>query len=302
MPRLQISLAASVVLATAATFSIHPVGSAAAQLAGSALILHAARESPSDLELGGELAGLPLGSTRYLTRKDLLGLAQVSYTVTDDPNFKEVGPVRASGVSLEELAKRFAMPRADLIVAISSDEYRVNYPPDYRMAHHPFLVLTINGKGPADWPKDQGSDMGPYMISHPEFTPRFKLLAHQEARQIPWGVVRIDFCAREQVFGGIAPRGPHANDRDVKDGYRIARENCFRCHNAGQEGGHKAGVGWTVISAIAANSPDFFAGYVQDPKSKNPQAKMPASPAYDKATLDALAAYFRTFAMAGGAE
>jgi mono/diheme cytochrome c family protein len=261
-------------------------------------ILRATRESPSDLEVGGALAGLPPGTTRYVTREDLLSLPQVSYTVTNDPNFKGLGPTRVSGVPLEELAKRFAAPGADLVVAICHDKYRADYPRDYRAAHQPLLVLEINGKGPAEWPKEEGSDMGPYLISHPKFTPRFKVLSHVEEMQIPWGVVQIDFRSEKQVFGAIAPRGPRANDPAVRDGYRIAKENCYRCHSSGEEGGQKAGVTWTVISAIAAGSPDFFAAYVRNPKSKSPQARMPGNPEYDSATLRALAAYFRTFTAA----
>jgi len=256
----------------------------------------ATRESPSDLELGGDLAGLPPGTTRYLSREDLLALPQALYTVTGDPNFKGLGPTRVSGVPLEDLAKLFAAPGANLVLAICDDKYLAPYPVDYRAAHQPLLVLEINGKGPAQWPKDEGSDMGPYLISNPNFTPRYKILSHQEEMQIPWGVVRIDFRNEKQVFGAIGPRGPHAGDRQVQDGYRIAKENCFRCHNAGDEGGQKAGVTWTVISAIAEGSPDFFAAYVRNPKSKSPQAQMPGNPEYDDATLHALAAYFRGFA------
>ncbi len=39
-------------------------------------------------------------------------------------------------------------------------------------AHHPVLVLEVNGKPPAGWPKDSVEhkfDMGPYMISNPKF-------------------------------------------------------------------------------------------------------------------------------------
>jgi mono/diheme cytochrome c family protein len=297
MPRPGICLAgASIALAAAAMFSVCAARSAGAQPGSPASsILHTTRSSPSDLEVGGELAGLPPESTRYVTRQDLLALPQVSYTVTNDPNFKGLGPMRISGISLDELAKRFAAANADLVVAICDDKYRANYPRDYRTAHQPLLVLEINGKGPAEWPKSEGSDMGPYLISHPKFTPRFKVLSHEEEMQIPWGVVRIDFRNERQVFGAIEPRGPHARDPEVQDGYRIARENCFRCHNAGEEGGRKAGVTWTVISAVAAGSPDFFAAYVRNPKSKSPQAQMPGNPEYDGATLRALAAYFRTF-------
>jgi mono/diheme cytochrome c family protein len=301
MPRSRIYLAgASIALAAAILFT-YSARSASAQIASAAdssSILHTTRESPSDLELGGELAGLPPKTTRFITRQDLLALPQVSYTVTDDPSFKGLGPTRVTGVSLEELAKRFAAANTDMVIAICDDKYRANYPRDYRTAHRPLLVLEINGKGPAEWPKDEGGDMGPYLISHPKFTPRFKVLSHVEEMQIPWGVVRIEFRNEKQVFGAIAPRGPHANDPAVQNGYRIAKENCFRCHNADGEGGRKAGVTWLVVSTIAAGAPDFFMAYVLNPKSKSPQAQMPGNPKYDSATLHALAAYFKAFAAA----
>ena len=303
MPRLGILLrGASIGLAAAIAVSAGSSLGASARNAppASAGILRMSRSSPSDLEVGGEIAGLPAGSVRYITREDLLALPQVSYTVTGGPNFKGLGPVRVSGVSLEQLAERLAVPSATLVVAICDDKYRANYPEDYRAAHKPLLVLEIDGKGPSGWPKDEGSDMGPFLISQPNFSPRFKVLSHVEEMQIPWGVVRVDFRDPQQVFGAIAPRGPHANDPAVRDGYRIVKENCFRCHNEGDEGGHKAGVTWTVISAIAAGSPDFFAAYVRDPKSKSPRAQMPANPQYDDPTLRALAAYFRTFAPPAG--
>src|SRR5215469_8775426 len=78
---------------------------------------HEQRQQPSDLEIGGDLAGLPTGSTRYVTRKELLAMPQVSYTVSDDANFK--GPAQIGGVALDELAKQIgAAPEADMAVAI----------------------------------------------------------------------------------------------------------------------------------------------------------------------------------------
>ena len=68
------------------------------------LTLRTTRSSPLDLELGGELRGVPAGSTRYLTRADLLALPQTNAYVSDDPNFAR--PVQIGGVLLEELARR----------------------------------------------------------------------------------------------------------------------------------------------------------------------------------------------------
>jgi mono/diheme cytochrome c family protein len=264
------------------------------------LASRATRSSPLDLEVGGDLAGLPPGTTRYVTRDDLLALPLVSYTVTDDANF--AGSTRVRGVALEDLIKQIAAsPDADLVVAICDDQYRGTYSRAYVAAHHPLLVLEVNGRPPSGWPKDhegRGKDMGPYLISHPKFTPSFKILSYEDEAQIPWGVVRIEFRDEKKVFGAIAPRGPHAEDPFVQDGYRIARQNCYRCHNMGGEGGQKAGHPWLVLSAWATAAPSYFSAYVRDPKSKNPHAQMPAMSGYDDATIASLKAYFQTFTAA----
>jgi mono/diheme cytochrome c family protein len=140
--------------------------------------------------------------------------------------------------------------------------------------------------------------MGPYMISHPKFAPSFKVLSHSDEPQIPWGVIRLEFRDEKTVFGAIAPQGPHASDSGVQDGFRIAKQNCFRCHNAGSEGGQKSGRPWEMLGGKAEASPKEFAAYVRSPKSQNPKAQMPGNPGYDDATLAALTAYFRTFAAA----
>ncbi len=244
--------------------------------------LQITRSSPLDLEIGGELRDVPAGATRYVTRPDLLALPQVNSYVSDDPNFGR--SVRIEGVQLEELARRVAAAGdSALVVAICDDLYRAHYPRAYMSAHHPVLVLTINHAGPQDWPKnseDPGMGIGPFLISHAKFAPSFHVLSHADEPQIPWGVVRLEFRDEKEVFGAIAPRGPHANEEPVKAGYRIAEQNCFRCHNMG---------------AWATASPQRFASYVRSPQAVNPNAEMPAFPEYDDATMAALRAYFTTF-------
>lgn len=164
-----------------------------------AIALHAARSSP-DLEVGGDLPGLNPDTARYLSRDDLLALPQVDYTVTDDANFAP--PTIVSGVPLEELRRHLnASPQADLVVAICSDQYRATYPRAYIAAHHPLLVIKVNGQPPAGWPKNvesSGSDMGPYMISHPKFIPSFRILSHQDEAQIPGESCAWNFAMRRQ--------------------------------------------------------------------------------------------------------
>ncbi len=141
--------------------------------------------------------------------------------------------------------------------------------------------------------------MAPYLISHPKFTPSFKILSHAEEAQIPWGVVRLEFRDQRKLFDAIAPRGSHsngaANDAAVQAGLAIAEQNCFRCHNMGTEGGQKAKISWNALAKVAATRPDFFATYVRNPQAANPHTQMAGSPNYDDATLAALQAYFKTF-------
>jgi mono/diheme cytochrome c family protein len=261
------------------------------------LTLQQTRRSPLDLEVAGDLPGVPVGVVRYLPREELIRLPQVSAKVSDDSNFH--GPTQISGVLLEVLAESLsARPQSDLVVAICEDKYRTNYSRDYTAAHHPILVLTIDGKPPDGWPKNpegQNPGMGPYLISHAKFTPVSTDRSYSDEPQIPWGVIRLEFRDEKQVFDSIAPRGAHADETTVQMGYRIAEQNCFHCHNMGDEGGQKAGRSWLVLAMWAAASPESFSAYIRDPKSKNPKTQMPGNPEYDDTTLQALTAYFRTF-------
>jgi mono/diheme cytochrome c family protein len=261
-------------------------------------LLREQRHSSTDLEVVTQTAPGPHSATHFIAYEDLLKLPQVTYTISDDSNFAPA--TRIGGVRMEALAKLLSHdPNADVIVAICNDKYRATYPREYLAAHHPVLVLTVNGKSPAQWPKshDQGP-MGPYLISHPTFTPAFHILSHTDEAQIPYGVVRLEFRSHAGVFGAIRPRGSYASDSLVTQGYRIAQQNCYRCHNMGEEGGQMARHPWPVLAAWAASDPKYFAVYVRNPKSVGADRMMPAMTQYDDKTIDALRAYFATFAVA----
>ena len=89
------------------------------------------------------------------------------------------------------------------------------------------------------------------MIANPSFIPSFKVLSHTDEAQIPFQVVRLDFRNEREVFGAIAPHGSFAPGSPVMDGYKIAQQNCYRCHNMGAEGGHMASIPWPVVGALA---------------------------------------------------
>jgi hypothetical protein len=246
------------------------------------------RQAPTDLGVG---------TGQFISYQDLLRLPQVSFTTSGDSNF----PVsaRIGGVPLDEL-RRLLDPKADMVVAICADGYRSNYPAAYLAAHHPVLVLTVDGKAQEGWPKTHdGGELGPYLVSNPDFVPSFKVLSHNDEAQIPFRVVGLAFRSEREVFGAIAPHGDFAPGSPVMDGYTIAKQNCFRCHNVGAEGGQMASIPWNVLGAMAKTSPEFFAKYVRNPQALNPQSRMEGSPDYDDRTIAALQAYFSTFAAGG---
>ena len=290
-------IAAGVLLLISIKTAVSGANALTASSARSPLPLNVTRKLPSDLEVGGDLAGLPTGTTRYVTLDSLLALPLVTYTVSDDPNFS--GPTKISGVALEDLPPILgAEPSADLVVAICDDKYRAAYPRAYVKEHRPLLVLLVNGEPPSRWPKDPGThryDMGPYMISHPRFTPSFKILSHSDEAQIPWGIVRLEFHHENALFGEIAPLGSHAGDASVQAGYKIAQQNCFHCHSSGRQSEQKSGRPWLALGVFASGAPEYFSAYVRDPKKENAQAQMPGNPDYDDATLRALRDYFATF-------
>jgi mono/diheme cytochrome c family protein len=254
------------------------------------LALRETRSSPMDLEISFS------GRVHFLSREDLQKLPQESFSVSDDSNF--AGSTEIRGVRLDTLTHAlFPSPDDIMAVAVCDDLYRAHYPQAYIRAHHPVLVLEVNGQPPQSWPqsKEGGEYLGPYLISHPKFTPSFKVLAHQDEPQIPWGVLRLEFHNEAELLNSIEPLAPLAIASQVRDGFRIAQQNCWRCHGPQREGPQKGKLTWEGIGAVAATAPRNFANYVRNPQQVSPSAQMPGNPQYDEATLQALTAYFRTF-------
>jgi mono/diheme cytochrome c family protein len=255
------------------------------------------RESELDLEITGDLPGVASKTVLFIPRAELLKLPQVVYTVNDDANF--AGKTEVSGVPLSALALALSANSAGtMIVAICVDGYQAYYTAEYVRVHQPILVLRVDGKDPPQWPTNpevHGASMAPYLISHPKFTPSFKVLAHQDEAQIPWGVVRLEFRDEKNLLAAIAPRGKHATDTSVLNGFLIARQNCLRCHDNDGVGGKKAGRSWQVLALWAQASPARFAKYVRNPQAVNAKSQMAASPQYDDATIQALTDYFKAF-------
>src|ERR1700678_2182889 len=126
---------------------------ASARAAGTAAqgLLNSTRQSRSDLEITGMVHGLAANSRGYVRYTDLAKLPQIEAVVDDDPDSPGV-TMHVTGVYLDVLAKAVgALPSSDLIDALCTDRYRSHYPADYIAAHHPILVLKIDGMLPAAW-------------------------------------------------------------------------------------------------------------------------------------------------------
>jgi mono/diheme cytochrome c family protein len=266
-------------------------------------LLDLKRSSASDLEVTGMIAGVPPVSTRYISYEKLLTLPTVTVPVTGDSNFTEIPQEKlvVTGIYLDVLAKSLgADPASDLIDALCADGYRANFSREYIQTHRPILVLKINGLPVKTWVaqtrnQTHNQDLGTYFITHAAFTPVFNVLSHKETPQVPTDITKLEFSSVQRVFGAIAPRGPTAVDRQVTEGYRIAQEHCYRCHNLGSFGGTKAKQTWRILGDYAALSPDSFEQYIRNPKSVDPKSPMPPNPEFDDATLKALQAYFKPF-------
>src|SRR3984885_8352084 len=145
-----------------------------AQTAPHSSLLHATRQAPTDLEVGGAISG----AGEFISYQDLLQLPQVSFTTPRDANFPV--PARVSGAALDQV-QRLLGAHADMVVALCKDGQPSPPPAAYPAAHHPVLVLTVNGKSQEGWPKAENDlELGPYVIENPSFTPSFKVLSHSD--------------------------------------------------------------------------------------------------------------------------
>lgn len=267
-------------------------------------VFHEHREAASDVEVTGRVKGVPLDGSRFVTREWIAGLPQVSVRLKQSDDFPELAKSGAllTGVYVDELARSLgAEASASAIEAICSDGYAATYSREYVRQHKPLFVLKVDGLSVHEWAvKNHLYDAEPYFISYRNFVPAFHVLSHKDQPLEPTNIVELRFGTEEEVYRAIAPKridGPNAIA--VGEGYRIARQNCFRCHNAGDHGGTKAGKTWSTVGGDAKAKPEWFAAWVHDPQSMDAKAEMPPNKEYDRATLAALRRYFATFAVEG---
>jgi hypothetical protein len=269
-------------------------GQPAKQLAPSTL-----RHSASDLEvITLDSAGVTKSSV-FLSRDYLARLPPTSSALKPDSNFPEFPATgaRITGVDLGILIHSIAP--SSVVVTVCRDEYIAAFPRQALLDHHPILVYAIDGLSPHQWArKHHVYDPGPYFVTYENFVPSFRILGHEDYPQHPAEIVSLKLLPETSLFTAITP--PNAAqlqlDSPVLDGFRIAQQNCFRCHNSGETGGTKSHQTWHHLGEVAKTRPDFFAALVHNPQSIDPHAMMPPNLKYDQATLKALTRYFQTFA------
>ncbi|MBB5340462.1 mono/diheme cytochrome c family protein [Edaphobacter lichenicola] len=258
------------------------------------------RGAASDLEIAGIAADIAPGTVRYISYGQLATLPQTTVTVTGDDNFRELPQQKltVTGVYLDVLESSLGvLPGSDLLTALCSDGYRATYTREYMKTHRPILALKIDGLPVKTWAAQTHiDDPGPYFITHEDFTPSFSVLSFPELPKIPAKITRLEFGTTQQVYGAIAPHQKDASNPQVIDGFRIAQQHCYRCHNMGRYGGTKAGRSWQTLGNYAASSPSTFERYLRNPKSIDPKSAMSPNPQLDESTAKALQTYFQTFA------
>ena len=261
--------------------------------------LRAIRTSPLDLELGGELAGLPAGATRYITREDLLALPQVNQTVSDDPNL--AGPGRSQASRWKNSPNDWPPRRSrTLVVAVCADRYL----PTIRAPTSPRIIRCSSSRSMASHrnagprrPKATGCDMGPYMISHPKIHTQLQnpLARRRAANSLGRRAARISRRkSRLRCDCPARPASPGATRR-LKPATASPNKIVSAATTWAPKAARKQAVHGSCCPHGPRLRPNISPPTCAIPKSKNPTRKCPANPAYDDATLQRLTAYFQTF-------
>jgi len=245
------------------------------------LDLQRERGSPFDLAVTGRITGVPSGETRFARWQDLRALPTAQLTV--DGEFVR-GPQVLTVVFLDVLLKALSPePGADTILATCSDGYASVYTSTFIGRYRPFLVLEINGKGPADWPPPGLSyNPGPYVVTvSPGLIPEVANFPDVEHKK-PWGVTVLEVATFADRYKGVFTGNWASLSSEAQKGRDIWINSCASCHQgpSGIFGGTKAERPFEVIAAYAGYDRAFFTKYVRDPKSLVPCAKMEPHPHY----------------------
>ncbi|HEY1792009.1 MAG TPA: cytochrome c [Opitutaceae bacterium] len=203
------------------------------------------------------------------------------------------GTQTATALFLADLLKAIPHPAgADTVLATCRDGYASVFPPSFIKRYRPFLVLEIDGKGPAAW-GTLPHDPGPYAITVSDsVVPGVSSVRDVEHKR-PWEVTTVELAPYASAFRAAYTGRWAVLSPKERDGRDIWINSCASCHKGpgGIFSGTKAGRPWQVILAFAAHDRPYFAGYVRSPTSLVPCAKMEPHPGYSDNELSNLIAF-----------
>lgn len=112
-----------------------------------------------------------------------------------------------------------------------------------------------------------------------------------ETHPRPWQLAKIEMVRFDEAYPHTSP-GPLPDGAPPALGYRIFRDQCFKCHAINREGG-RVGPELNVPQNILEYRPEEqVRAYIKNPGTFR-FSNMPAHPDLKDADLDALIAYFR---------
>jgi mono/diheme cytochrome c family protein len=204
------------------------------------------------------------------------------------------GEHRIEALPLEALVRALGGdPTRQTVVTDSADGYQSHFSPQVIADAKPIVVLRIGGLPPKEWPRG-GLPFwpGPFFISViPSLAPEAaadRFASHKR----PFAVTRLRLMQWEDYTRGATPTVGGEQMPLVARGRALFEVSCASCHNVpGGMGGGFAQRNTLILATYAQAMPDYFNGYVRNPKASRADARMPAQPDVTDAELDGLRAY-----------
>ncbi len=262
---------------------------------GGTLNLLPERQSEGDLEVSGHFAN---GQTNgFVAREQLFALTVVTVTNRHDVELQR--SVVYTGIALDDiLAALPGTDASDAILAVCRDKYAAVFSSEYRHQHSPILVLKMDGKDYADWPRTPGgARMAPFYISYERFEarPEETVAGVVEESLIPFSVVHLKFLRLGESLDQLRVSGAEGK---TLQGQTLAIQLCLHCHYSGEMGGRFSGKPWLVVAAWAKAEPDLFQKYIRNPRQVEPTSRMSGFPDFGDEALSGLQSYFSAFLQA----
>ncbi len=257
-----------------------------------AVMLHPVRSAATDLQISGLLEDVPEGESRWIRWNDIRDLP--SQIIETEGEFL-AGRQEVRIVLLQDLMDRLPVANgADTVLADCADGYTSVFTHDFRSSWKPYIVVTINGQGPAAWPlPGMNMDPGPYVVSvSEEVVPGVDKLM-DVAHKRPWATTGLRFVHYADEFAAIRTGEWQSLSESATRGRELWVNSCHSCHTGpdGITGGSKSGRPFAVLKAHASFNRDWFVDYVRNPATKNPAALMTPHPHYSDSQFSDLIAF-----------